>query len=108
MAEVARLVTCSMALRTRAFRIVSINMGGVNVLLWRAGATRRLTIPPADTCRKELSGRLTSAIAGAACRVQSAGVATGNGLCQSIQSYESLWCAHAQFLAEMGLIASTT
>jgi hypothetical protein len=40
------------------------------------------------------------------CCNQSAWVTAGNGLCQSIQSYESPDWAHAQFAEEAGLIAS--
>ena len=60
-----------------------------------------------ENWRVELLLRLSDSVA-RRYRVHSTGPVSRNGLCQSIQSYESLWCAQAQFLGGLGLITSTT
>jgi hypothetical protein len=70
--------------------------------------SRKSNVPwVSENCRVELLLRLSDSVA-PPYRVHSAGPIAGNGQCQSIQSYESLWCAHAQILGRVGSITSTT
>jgi hypothetical protein len=60
--------------------------------------SRKTNVPwVSEKCRVELLLRLGDSVA-PPYRVHSAGPIAGNGPCQSIQSYESLWYAHAQIL----------